>query len=257
MNHKIISIFTLVIVTICGCKKNEFRRDEYDTPTGKAFLKVAYFSADSVERSAQIYINNEIVSNTIVSHTPYPGGGYNTKGLSTNGYLAVDPGKGTATFKFVTTVPGSNVVSKELFTVTSDVTANIQQVVFISDTAEKTNALTVKTQTDRPDSGFVKMQFLNIIPNSGPISFYYKDSLVAANIKYREFVDFKTLPLYSTTLKIYSADTIPTSTSVPIASYTFSGIGNQKIYTALGRGYLGVKTTDLQRVPKVSLVIVK
>jgi hypothetical protein len=257
MNQKIfLSLFALAGIAMLGCKKNEFRRDEYDTPTGKAIVKVAYFSADSVSRSAQIYINNQLVSNSINSFTPFPGGGYNTGGNTDNGYLAVDASKGTADFKFVTANPGSTIISKELFTVSAPVFPNVQQIVFITDTAANTNAFTVKAEADRPDSGFVKMQFVNCIPDSGPISFYFKDSLVADNLKYKESIDFRTLPLYVDTLKIYPTGVAPTVAN-RIAFYSFAGIGNQKIYSALCRGYIKAKTTGDIRIPKVSLVIVK
>jgi hypothetical protein len=237
-----------------GCKKNEFRRDEFEDPTGKAFVKIGYFVADSVARSVQIYINNALVSNTLSSHTPFPGGGYNTGGASDNGYLAVDASKGTAEFRFVTPVVGSTIIASEVFKVSAPVTANKQQVVFICDTTTKATAFTVDVTTDRPDSGYAKFNFANCIPNSGPIDFYYRDSLIASNVAYKGQAGFVTLPLrVSPAVKIYPSgvDTV----GKLIATYPFTSIGNQKIYTALGRGYLG--KADAQRIPKVSLVIVK
>lgn len=252
MKQNIFNGLFLFAVLFTACKKNEFRRDEYTQPTGNAFVKVGYFSPDTTNPGVQIYINNNRVSNTITNNTPFPGGGYNTGGSTYNGYLAVTPG--TATFRFVIPTTNTSIISKELFTLTAPVTANEQQVVYITDTGVNRTAFTVKAETSRPDSGYVKMQFVNCIPNAGPISFYYKDSLVADRVPYKGFVDFKTLPLYVTTIKIYPSDSAVTDKTL-INSYSFSGISNQKVYTAIGRGFY--KATNTQSAPKASLLIVK
>jgi hypothetical protein len=259
MKQKIfLGLIALTGVAIMGCKKNVFREADLDSTDGKAIIKVAYFSADSISRTVQVYINNGLVSNNITSFTPYPGGGYNTGGNTDNGFLAVDASKGSAEFRFVTTNAGSTIISKELFKVSAPVYPNVQQVVFITDTAANTTAFTIKTETTRPDSGYAKIQFTNTIPNSGAIDFYYADSLVASNVAYKGLVDFVTLPLkVSPTLKIYPTGATPIAANLLGQSYTFSGIGNKRIYTALGRGWAGIKATNDIRIPKVSLVIVK
>lgn len=258
MNNKLFfSSFILIICLLAACKKNEFRRDEYVSPSGKGFVKIAYFSPDSITRSVQIYINNKLVSNTINNHTPFPGGGYNTLGSTFNGYLAVEPDKGNAYLRFVTPNTGSSIINKELFTLTAPVTVNDRQIIYITDTAANTTAITVKTETSRPDSGYVKMQFVNIIPDSGPISFYYKDSLVADRVMYKQVVDFKTLPLYTTTFKMYHSDSIPRATSMIGTAYTFSSISNQKIYSVFARGYQKIKSTTDTRYAKTSIIVVQ
>jgi hypothetical protein len=154
----------------------------------------------------------------------------------------------------VTPVVGSNIIASEVFKVSAPVTANKQQVVFICDTTTKATAFTVNVDAERPDSGYAKFNFANCIPNSGPIDFYYRDSLIASNVAYKGQAGFVTIPVrVAPVVKIYPSG-IDTVGKV-IATYSFTGIGNQKIYTALGRGYLG--KTDAQRIPKVSLVIVK
>lgn len=246
-------LLTLSCVITLGCKKNEFRSNEYDTPNGKAFVKIGYFCPDSVAKSVQIYINNERVSSTIsTNHTPFPGGGYNTGGNSDNGYLAVTPDKGAANIMFAIPSAGTSIIAKEVFRVSAPITAGKEQVVFLCDTAANTKAFTIDVDTERPDSGYARFNFVNCIPNSGPIDFYYADSLVASNIAFQGSKSFVNLPLKaSPVLKM-----CVTGTTTQIGqTYTFGSIGNQKIYSMLARGYIGV--TDNQRVPKISLVIVK
>ncbi|RXK86412.1 DUF4397 domain-containing protein [Filimonas effusa] len=253
-------IFSGLLAASCmlmlGCKKNEFRTNEYVTPNGKAFVKVAYFSPYFAAQQVQVYINDERVSNTITTnHTPFPGGGYNTGGNSDNGYLSVQPdSKGTANIMFATPSTGTSIIAKELFRVSVPVTTGKEQVVFICDTAANTAAFTVDVDTERPDSGYARFNFVNCIPNSGPIDFYYADSLVASNIPYKGSKAFVNLPLKAApVLKMCQTGT----TTIIGAAYTFTNIGNQKIYSMLGRGYAGIASTDGQRTPKVSLVIVK
>lgn len=269
-------LFALLILIFFSCKKNEFRRDEYADATGKAQIKVVCFIPDSTSPVGQIYINGERVSKNVnLFNEPYPGGGYNTGGDSYNGYLAVDPGN--AVFKFVSATSYNSIITKELFTATATLEANVKQLVFVTDTGVKRNAFVVKSQTDRPDSGFVKMQFVNCMPNTAavPVSFFFnvngKDSLVAHNVKYKEVVDFKTLPLYaSPVLKMYPSDSVwigksvvnPEKDSVKVsptaligAAYTFSGMANRKVYTCTSRGFY--KFNHTVAGPKISLVIVQ
>jgi hypothetical protein len=164
-----------------------------------------------------------------------------------------------------------------LFSTTANLEANVKQLVFVTDTGSKRNAFVVKCQTDRPDSGFVKMQFVNCMPNTAsmPVSFFFnvngKDSLVAHNVKFKEAVDFKTLPLYtSPILKMYPSDSVwigksvvnPEKDSVRVSptaiigsAYTFSGMSNRKVYTCTGRGFY--KSANTVAGPKVSVVIVQ
>jgi hypothetical protein len=274
--RKIFGFFALLIVIFFSCKKNEFRRDEYNDATGKAQIKVVCFTPDSTNPSAQIYINGERVSaNVNLVNEPYPGGGYNTSGSTYNGYLAINPGN--AVFKFVQATSYSSIITKELFTTSVMLEANVKQLVFVTDTATKRNAFVVKVQTDRPDPGFVKMQFVNCMPSTAsvPVSFFFnvngKDSLVAHNVKYKEVVDFKTLPLYaSPILKMYPSDSVwigksivdPQKDSVKVsptaiigAAYTFAGMANRKVYTLVSRGFH--KSTNTNAGPKLSVVIVQ
>jgi hypothetical protein len=252
MKQKI--IFSLFISTciMLGCKKNEFRTSEYDIPSGKAYLKVAYFCPDTTNPLVQCYVNDNLVQTTISNNTPFPGGGLNTGGGSANGYLAVDPSKGAATIKFSTINPGTSLPNKELFSFTLPVVANTQQVAFITDTGVNRSAFMVNVDTERPDSGFVKMRFINCIPNAGPMSFYFKNVLIADNVKYKEVLDFKAIPLATDTLKLYPTGT-PTNVT-PLALYSFSTIGNRKVYTTICRGFLG--SGHAQAKPAISLVIV-
>ncbi len=268
--------FVLAILIFFSCKKNEFRRDEYADATGKAQIKVVCFTPDSTNPSAQIYINGERVSpNVNLVNEPFPGGGYNTGGSTYNGYLAINPGN--AELKFVSATSYNSIITKELFTTTATLEANVKQLVFVTDTGVKRNAFVVKSQTERPDSGFVKMQFVNCMPNTAsiPVSFFFnvngKDSLVAHNVKFKEVVDFKTLPLYaSPVLKMYPSDSVwigksvvnPEKDSVKVsptaligAAYTFTGMANRKVYTCTSRGFY--KSANSFAGPKLSVVIVQ
>ncbi|MFL9484968.1 DUF4397 domain-containing protein [Chitinophagaceae bacterium LWZ2-11] len=263
-----------ILAGIYGCKKNEFRPDEYTNGAGKAQLKVVCFSPDSTSPSAQIYINGALVSpNVNFTNEPYPGGGYNTGGSTYNGYLAVDPGN--AIFKFVQATTYNSIITKDLFSISLPVEANVKQIVYVTDTGVNRTAFNVKCQTDRPDSGSVKIQFVNCMPNTTnvPVSFVFnvngKDTLIAHRLKFKEVKDFVTLPLFaSPILKIFPSDSLFVGKSVsgkdsvyaPPASilgtaYTFAGMSNRKVYTCTSRGFY--KSSNSVAMPKVSLVIIQ
>jgi hypothetical protein len=171
----------------------------------------------------------------------------------------------------------NSIVAKELFTTTATLEPDVKQLVYITDTGSKRNAFMVKCQTERPDSGFVKMQFVNCMPNTEDVAVSFiitangRDTLVAHNLKFKEAADFKTIPLYTTpSFRMAVSDSLwigksvvdPNRDSVyaPPASvvgqtYSFAGIANRKVYTVTGRGFY--KATNTVTIPKVSLVIVQ
>ncbi|MCH5717205.1 hypothetical protein [Niabella hibiscisoli] len=89
-------IAVLLLATVFGaCKQDlaEVMKSTYDTDISHfARLKINYTSVKRANPSFQIKINETKVSGLITARYPYPGGGFNTSGLSTGDYLAVPVG---------------------------------------------------------------------------------------------------------------------------------------------------------------------
>src|SRR5687767_8945628 len=95
---RIIILFSLACTigfALVSCDK-EVERIAAETNVGadKARLKINYVSAyNSNNPGIQVKLNNTRVSNVLPFRTPFPGGGFNTGGGSTNDYLEVTPGQ--------------------------------------------------------------------------------------------------------------------------------------------------------------------
>ncbi|MBN9298307.1 MAG: DUF4397 domain-containing protein [Filimonas sp.] len=274
---KILLGLAVVSVSILAysCKKNEFRTNEYLDATGLAQIKVVCFSPDSANPSVQIYINDERVSNNVaITNQPFPGGGYNTGGDTYNGYLAIAPGN--AKFRFVQATSYSSIITKDLFTTSVNLEPSAKQLVFLADTGVNRQLYAVKCETDRPDSGYAKIQFVNNMANTAniPISVVFNikntDTLMAHQLKFKDVKDFVKVPTYfsGATVKLFPSDSLKVGKSVsgkdsvyaPATallgqSYVFNGLSNRKVYTCAARGIY--KSTNTVALPKVSFIIVQ
>lgn len=249
-------IFTLFAVII-SCKKNEFKAAERTEVKDKALLKFALCNMAAAQPTVSLFYNNNKVSPGLALTTayPYPGGGFNTGGASAGDYLAFEPGQSTFTYNVL--LPGTNTVTTKFFETTQTLEANKRYTLFTADTAN--NIAAILTPDDISfdiDSGYSRIRFINLIPNSPALDFYLRDSLLSSNIAYKQYTDYFDIPatlVDSFAIRLSGTPAGPARTAT--AFYRLSTNTNKRIYTFVARGYLGVTTAP--RIPNVSVVINK
>jgi len=264
----IISICILaIVIVVAGCKKNIINYGDIQKLDGsEALLKINYASQYANNRSIFLKINDVRVSNLITGRTPFPGGGYNTGGASTNDFLTIfNPG----TVKISVVLPHKPDVgtdSLELYSTTIQLAAGKKYVAHITDTATTTKTLLTEENFTKPDSSFSRYRFTNLMPNVPAIDLYYgatsstaadqsSDSLLVSNVGYLtispEFL-LKVMPARN--WKIRPAGAAKTKATV-LATYTSASvILSQRVYTIFASGYSG--KTNTQK-PYVSFFLVR
>ena len=250
-------ILLSIIILAGGCKKNSFNVTERQGVETKALVKIGLFNMYTVATPVLIYNNGERISSAITSPYPFPGGGFNTGGNSNGDYFAVNPGDNK--FEIFTTNTGTiNLITKLLETV-QNVEANKRYTIYIADTG--TNIVAIKAPDDatKPDTAIARIRFINLIPNSpaGGLDFYKGNTLLKPGIKYKEFTEFFDVPASTVdTFSVRLAGTAPGTALSAAAFYRLANNTNQRIYSFLSRGYLGISTTgtDLRR-PLVSVSV--
>lgn len=246
----------LFVALISGCKKNnDITYGDYDLidPT-KSYLKINFTSAYASNPDIQFAVGGKRVSSVVKTRTPYPGGGYNTNGLSFPDYLSL----GAGTFNFTASIPkrGTNVDSIVLYSGDITLEAGKFATLHVADTAAATVKILTPEDMISPDSGKVKFRFINLMPNVPALDLYYGTTLVATGIAYKSISSYFTLPLptSASAWTIRATGTSPTSTA--IATYTsISTTTNARSYTAFAQGYSGA--TDATRRPYISFFLTK
>lgn len=246
----------LFVAVISGCKKNEdITYGEYDLidPT-KSYLKINFTSAYASNPDIQFTIDGKRVGGLVKTRTPYPGGGYNTNGLSFPDYLSLDAG----TVNFKASLPKRGTNEDSILWYSSDITleAGKYATLHIADTAANTAKVLTPEDMISPDSGKVKFRFINLMPNVPALDLYYGTTLVATGIAYKSISAYFTIPLptAASAWTIRATGTLPTSTA--IATYTsISTTTNARSYTAFAQGYAG--STDATRRPYISFFLTK
>lgn len=261
-----ISILSLLLTLVfLGCKKNKdnvfSEYDEVDLST-KAMIKVNYNVAFYNDPFVQIKINDVRVSGTNVrSRFPFPGGGFNTFGGSTGDYLPIAAGPNT---KISVSIPkkGTNIDSINVYTTSVATVAGKRYSLHVADSLNR-KGLFIDEDFELPDSGFVKMRFVNLIANAPFIDLYNGTNLVAANIPFMGISDKFLISTGTTAAPASTVWTIRAGGSGPtgtvIATYTSgSTILNRRIYTAFATGYTGYPTSgsDLRK-PYVAFYYVR
>ncbi len=238
-----ISLLSLLAIAIfTGCRKtgddNVF--SEYDVVDGgtKALIKINYNVAFYNNPGVQIKINGVRVSALIQNRYPFPGGGLNTLGGNTGDYLPLDPNPAT---QISITVPkrGTNIDSLEVFTTTIATAAGKKYSLHVTDTLVR-KSLLVEEDASIPDSGFVRMRFVNLMPTTPFLDLYVGTTKVASNIAYMAISDKFIIPtsqaLVNTNWYVRAGNSAATSTV--IATYnSASTLSNQRVYTVYAIGY--------------------
>jgi hypothetical protein len=259
-----LSLLSLSAMAIfAGCKKasgdNVFSEYDIVDEAATALIKINYNVAFYNNPSTQIKINGVRVSAAnIQNRTPFPGGGLNTLGGNTGDYLPVTPGNTTISI----TVPkkGTNIDSLDVFTTTASLAAGKRYSLHVTDTLTR-KGLLIDEDASVPDSGFVRMRFVNLMPTTPAVDLYIGAVKVSSNIAYMAISDKFLLPTsqagISTVWSIRAAGAAATSTA--IATYTSaSTLQNQRVYTAYAIGYTTYPSsgTDIRK-PYVAFYYVR
>lgn len=249
--YKYLIIISCALLFFASCDKTVLDYGEVQKLTPETpLIKINYASAYKDDRFVIVKFNGKRVTSRIQNRTPFPGGGYNTRGDVRADYLTIDPG----TVKLTVALPfkkDNGLDSLELYSTTLQIEPGKRYVIHIADTAKFTKSVLTEENFLMPDSGFAKYRFINLMPNVPAVDLYYgqsatvhtADSLIAANIGYLKTSDYITLNRASArTWKIRPAGAARTTATI-LASYTStSSLLNQRTYTVYAHGYSGMTT---------------
>ena len=245
--------FFALLLTLGACKKNTYNITDRQGVEEKALVKIGLFNMTIATTNVLIYNNGVRISGAIASPYPYPGGGFNTSGNSNGDYFAATPGDNK--FELFTTNFGTTNLISKIFETTQKLEAKKRYTIYTTDTAA--NAIAILTPDDAmaPDSGFARIRFINLIPGSN-VDFYKGNTLLKAGIAYKSFTEFFDIPASTVdTFSIRTAGSAPGPANTALSFYRLANNTNQRIYSFLSRGYLGVTgATDLRR-PLVSVSV--
>lgn len=244
----------LLLLSIIGCEKNTYQVTERTVNDGAAQVKLGYFSAYTVTPNTILYVNDAPVSNTLAAPISFPGGGFNMGGLSNGDYLFIKPG--STKISGFRPIQGTGNIMTKLFEFTQEFNGNTNYTFYITDTASSTAGFALEDTKVKPDSGFARCKFVNIMPNLPAVDLYKGPNLAGAvllqgNISYKA-----ASPSFDITLPLIDSFYIrpagAATTTPPIARRLFS-FANQRIYTMLARGYNGSTSTNL--APNLSVIV--
>jgi hypothetical protein len=246
----------LAIIVMAGCKKNTLKSSPFDYSDGQSLFKINYSMPYNKNPAVQLKIDGVRQSNLLTYSTPFPGGGLNTGGSNWADYLSVAPGSHSLSIAIPKT--GSDADSVELYKTTFTVEADKYMTLHMTDTAANTTSVMTTDESNKPDSGFTKYRFVNLIPGSA-IDLYFGTVKVASNIAYKAASDTFSIAA-GTTLQwfIRQAGTTVNLAQYPLTNLTTYVIPNQRVFTVYARGYLGfaITSADIRR-PMVSFLFNK
>lgn len=236
---KPIIIILAAVAVMASCKKNTFKQREVTYPEGNALVKVALFTAYNVNSPMRVAFNGDFVSNELLYAFPFPGGGFNTGGLSNSDYLVASPGSTKVELFIMNTglpKPSTKVMEADVA-----MEANKRYTLFLTDTASKTSAWLVNVDAPTPDSGFSSIVFANGIPNLASVDFYkgateYVATLVAQDVKYKAASQYVKVTAGTDSIFVRKAGEPLTVRPFLRRPFTFA---NQRLYTVATRGYDG------------------
>ncbi|RXK61866.1 DUF4397 domain-containing protein [Lacibacter luteus] len=240
---QLICFFAAVVTLFTACEKNELKTTEVNKLTSnEAQVKVMFASFYRSNPRIYIKINDQLVSSTLTTFTPFPGGGLNTGGGSTADYLRVAAGQNS----FAVAIPkfGTNVDSLQLANVQHTVTAGKKYSLYFADTSAATTSLLVEDSLIAPDSGYAKYKFVNMMPDvAAGLDLYIGTVKVASAIPYKGVSPSFVLPTNnaSTTWAIRVAGG---TTNLVTYAGTTASISNQRVYTVIARGYNAITSTS-------------
>lgn len=245
----------LFLFILASCEKNEMNVTS-STEANEARVKVVFASFYRSNPGYQIKINDERVSGILNSTgsspnpTPFPGGGLNTGGGSTPDYLGVT--SGSANFSFSVPKVGTNTDSVALAASSVTLEKGKRYTLFVTDTSANTQFVLVEDSLTRPDSGYARYKFVNLMPDLTGVDLYIGTVKVASDIPFKGVSPTFILPTNntSTTWAIRAA-----GGTTNLATYaSASTLANQRVYTVFARGYNSISTSSDPRRRAVSLI---
>lgn len=248
-----IFLYSSIIISgfaFSSCEKNGLNISSSDDATNQAQLKVVFFSSYRANPGYQVKINDVRVSNALTYATPFPGGGLNTGGGSTSDYLAVTPGQAKVSISFVKTGTGQDSVAVTDTAVNLEIAKKYS--LYFADTGSKIKKLLVMDTLSRPDSGFAKYKFVNLVPDLPAVDLYIGTVKVASNIPYLGISSSFVLPTNNSSTT-WAIRTVGGTTNLTTYAGTTS-IGNQRIYTVVARGYNSISASSDPRRKLISLI---
>lgn len=230
----------------------------YGVSSTQGQLKINLAFAYTIDYATiMIRVNGNIVSNALQSRTPFPGGGYNTRGQNFALYLSVPQGSNTVSV--VLPKVGTNTDSVVLYTTTVTIPDSNPYTLHITDTlvnatTNNTKNVLVKNVVNDMDTGWCRFKFVNLIPNASAVDLYLNGVLIKSNLAYLTPTDTFSVrtgvnaPGYLstgiTTWAVRPAGAAATSTA--IASYaSANGLQSQMVLTIFSMGYSGATGTRL------------
>lgn len=252
MKKLIIPIIAIIsAISLMSCEKNIQRELDLVSTDGKAYIKINYAMAFTVNSNAQLKINGNRVSTTLTFPYPFPGGGLNTGGSSNPDYLALDPKQIDLVVSRpkVGTAEDSVVLFSKSFA-NNAIFFGTNYTIHLTDTGANATGVVVTDNITRPDSGFSRFKFVNLLPNQTALDLYYGTVRVASNIAYKANSPEFTIQVTgsSASWTIRPAGALPTSTA--LATYAMT-VPNQRSFTVFTSGYSGATGT---RAARISLI---
>lgn len=254
----------LAVVLIYACSKTSgvtnLPYQTYNVPLSQGQLKINLGFAYTVNYNTLLLkINDSVVSNSLTTRNPFPGGGYNTGGSNFALYLAVKQGDNTV----AVVIPkfGTKIDSIVLYSTKITIPDNNPYTLHIADTLvsptlNNTQSVLVKNIINDMDTGWCRFKFVNMIPNLPAVDLYLNGVKIKSAIPYMNATDTFSVrtgvyqPGYTgatTTWAVRPAGALSTSTAT--ASYASSnGLQSQKVMTIFTMGYAGMTGTRLPYV---------
>lgn len=241
-----------VVALLAACKKNNFKITDQQSVAGKALVKLGLFNMTIASTNLLIFDNGTRISGPVAAPWPYPGGGFNTSGSGSYGdYFAVEPGDHK--FELYTTNPGTFNVTGKFFETTQSLMADKRYTIYTADTGANKVAITTPDDAVAPDSGYLRLRFINLIPGSA-VDFYRGTTLLKSNIQYKAYTDFFDIQSGTAdSFSIRNAGAPPGPALTALAYYRLALNTSQRILSFLSRGYIGA--ADNLRIPKVSVSV--
>lgn len=259
LRNKFSAICTILAscMFVAGCDKNELHTSDYQlVGADQSQVKVVFTSPYRANPRYQINLNSQRISNvlsaagTSPNPTPFPGGGLNTGGGSSADYLGIPAQQNV--ISIATPKVNTNVDSVQLATSSFTYETGKKYTLFFTDTAANTKALLVTDSLQRPDSGFARYKFVNLLPDLPALDLYVGTVKVASDIPYLGTSASFILPTNNAS-STWAIRAVGGTTN--LATYaSASTLGNQRVYTVFSRGYNSITTTSDIRRRAVSLI---
>ena len=253
MNKSIKTINLLLLsllITICytACEKAELRSTEYTTPTDKSFVRFVFQSPNTT--SVMIKVNDVKINGNSTSGSA----GIFPTNINIAEYAAITP-NGTLKLSLPNTATGND--SVVLYSANLATAPNTYYSVLLSDSGiNRKLDIYEDNPGPEPDSGFLKLRFVNGTANSTPYHFIRVDSASATvvtrdtlfrNVAYRSATGFMIIPSNSVNsflrYRVVVAGTGAVIASVAPSTLFTGNSGNRRSMTVYTSGIAGTTFT--------------